>query len=144
MKTQIAAALMIATLVAHADVAYADDTDHCLDEAMALQVGAWEFSGQLENYGTLIPLAGSVTISGLPSGGYRTVGSVGPNTFTNDASINDLRTRSYNGDAVTSTQCEVWDERFLIVQRYVRKTDQGDVPRHHVLTCPILNDRGLP
>lgn len=106
----------------------ADEVDACLDGAMDMQIGDWAFTGQLENYGSLVPQTGAVTISKTREGKYRTTGSVGDggNVFTNDATVSELRNVTYNGDAVTSTTCAITDDRYLIVQRYRRTTDRGD------------------
>lgn len=48
------------------------------------------------------------------------------NAFSNDSTVEDLRTRTYNGDTVTDTTCSFTGERYLIVQRYPRSTDRGD------------------
>lgn len=110
MRLRIVLALAFLTTTAHAD------TDRCLDQAMAMQLGDWGFVGQLESYGELVPFAGKVTISKTEDGKYRTTGSIGPNTFTNDASVKDLRTRTYNGDKVIKTGCWIRNGRYLLVQ----------------------------
>ena len=32
----------------------------------------------------------------------------------------------YNGSAITYTVCSITDDRYVLVQRYQRTTDQGD------------------
>ncbi|MEM7364576.1 MAG: hypothetical protein AAF525_11165 [Pseudomonadota bacterium] len=137
MRILVAGVLGAMSLLAHADAHLeTDNVDECLAQSMDLQIGGWSYTGQLENYGNLVPLSGTVTISKLGHHRYRTKGTIGDgeNGFTNDQTVSDMRRMMYNGSTITSTTCSIADERYLLVQRYQRTTDQGDVFEYETKT----------